>query len=123
MTAIPPIGDGLSVGQLQAQLAPMPAPMSPLDNLGAAQTASAAEAGGAAAGTSGFGTLLTRAVNGLQEQTQTADRLQQLAATGQLADPTEAIVATQQADLSLRLAVQVRNRLIEGWQELSRMGV
>lgn len=123
MSGITPIGDSLSVGQLQAQLSPMPAPMSALDAPDATQTASAAEAGGATAGTSGFGTLLSRAVSGLQEQTASADRLQQLAATGQLTDPTEAIVATQQADLSLKLAVQVRNRLVEGWQELSRMGV
>lgn len=112
-----------AAGALQARLAPMSAPMSALPEPGAAVTATAAASGGANASTAGFSTLLSRAVGGLQEQVATADRLQELAATGQLADPTEAIVATQQADLSLRLAVQMRNRLVEGWQELSRMGV
>jgi flagellar hook-basal body complex protein FliE len=121
---ISPVSGAESVaGLLQARLAPMAAPMSALSEPGAAVTASAAATGGANASTAGFSTLLSRAVGGLQDQVATADRLQELAATGQLADPTEAIVATQQADLSLRLAVQVRNRLVEGWQELSRMGV
>jgi flagellar hook-basal body complex protein FliE len=109
------IGEGVA-GALQARLAPMPAPMSELASPGAAGAV-------AQPGTAGFGTLLTRATRGLVDQVGEADRLQQLAATGQLADPTAAIIATQQASLSLDLAVQVRNRLVEGWQELSRMSV
>lgn len=113
--AIPPIGDPVA-GGLQAQLAPMPAPMAALPTPGVGEAAGTP-------GTSGFSTMLSRAVNGLQDQVNTADRLQEMAASGQLADPTVAIIETQKASLSLDLAVQVRNRLIEGWQELSRMSV
>lgn len=115
--AVTGAADGLA-GGLRAQLAPMPAPMSAL-----APPSEAAPATGAAPGTGGFGELLTRATRGLADQVGQADRMQELAATGQLTDPTSAIVATQQASLSLDLAVQVRNRLVEGWQELSRMSV
>ena len=103
-------------GALLARLEPMPAPMSALPAPGAAEVTASPQ-------TAGFGTLLARAARGLADQTGEADRLQELAATGQLADPTAAIIATQQASLSLDLAVQVRNRLVEGWQELSRMPV
>jgi flagellar hook-basal body complex protein FliE len=114
ISAIPPIGEG--AGAVIPQLAPMPAPMAPLPAPGV-------EAAGATPGTGGFATLLTRATSGLADQIHTADRLQELAASGQLPDPTVAIIETQKANLSLDLAVQVRNRLVEGWQELSRMSV
>lgn len=109
-----------SIGQggdsLVARLAPMPAPMGDIQS-------TAPSATGAPAGVEGFGTMLSRAVSGLNQQLTSADRLQEMAASGQLPDPTVAIVATEKADLSLRMAVQVRNRLLEGWQELSRTSV
>ncbi|MCB0882572.1 MAG: flagellar hook-basal body complex protein FliE [Thermoleophilia bacterium] len=113
-TSISPIGQGGD--SLVARLAPMPAPMADLQSAEVSPT-------GAPAGVEGFGTMLSRAVSGLNQQVTSADRLQEMAASGQLPDPTVAIVATEKADLSLRLAVQVRNRLLEGWQEISRMSV
>ena len=37
--------------------------------------------------------------------------------------PTVALVAVEKADLAFNTAVQVRNKLVEGWQEISRMQV
>lgn len=113
ITPISSIGDGAD--SIVARLAPMPAPMSTLAPPAVEQVGST--------GVGGFGAVLSRAVGGLVEQTANADRLQELAASGQLPDPTAAIVETQKADLSLRLAIQVRNRLLEGWQELNRTAV
>ena len=31
------------------------------------------------------------------------------------------VLALQQADLSLRLALEVRNKVVEAWQDVSRM--
>lgn len=112
---IPAIGEGAE--GLVARIAPMPAPMSDIT------PPNAVEETAKAGGVSGFGTLLSRAVSGLVADTGNADRLQEMAASGQLPDPTVAIVATEKADLSLRMAVQVRNRLLEGWQEINRMGI
>jgi len=70
-----------------------------------------------------FAGMLAGAVSTLNSQLTRADRLQEAAATGQLADPTVAIVETQKADIALQMATQVRNKLVEGWQELSRMAV
>lgn len=96
----------------------MPPPMAPID----APAVDATDPSQTPA-TGGFGTMLSRAVTGLVDQVQTADRMQELAATGELSDPTMAIVETTKSELALSTAVQVRNRLIEGWQELSRMQV
>lgn len=114
ISSIPAIGDPSAAG-IASLLAPMPAPMAALPAPGV-EAAAAPSAGG-------FSTMLARAAGGLVDQVQTSDRLQQLAASGQLPDPTVAIIETQKASLSLDLAVQVRNRLVEGWQELSRMSV
>jgi flagellar hook-basal body complex protein FliE len=76
-----------------------------------------------ATGAGSFGDTLTRAIGGLNDQMTTSDRLSEMAATGALADPTAALVEAEKADLAFNMAVQVRNRLVEGWQELSRMGV
>lgn len=114
--SIGPVGGSMYADEL-ARAAGMPAPMASLAPVDAVSDPSSTPA------TGGFATLLTRAINGLTDQVGTADRMQQLAATGQLSDPTQAIVETTKADLALSTAVQVRNKLVEGWQELSRMTV
>jgi len=70
-----------------------------------------------------FAGMLGQAVSKLNTKLVEADRLEQLAASGQLEDPTQAIVEVQKADIALQLATQVRNKLVEGWQEISRMSV
>lgn len=113
------IGSLADISALAETMPAMPAPMAPLSPVQGVEGASE----GSSANTGGFSQLMTRAVTGLSDQLQSADRLQEAAATGALADPTEALVATQQADIALQTAIQVRNKLIEGWQELSRMSV
>jgi flagellar hook-basal body complex protein FliE len=82
----------------------------------------AAQKIGGASGDS-FGGMLSQAVSKLNADLVEGNKMEQLAASGQLEDPTAAIVAVQKADLSLQLATQMRNKLVEGWQELSRMSV
>lgn len=94
-------------------------PFGPLGATGATGAAPAAEA--PAAG--GFGDALAGAIAGLNGQMVGSERLAEQAATGGLADPTVALVAVEKADLAFNTAVQVRNKLVEGWQELSRMSV
>jgi flagellar hook-basal body complex protein FliE len=119
ITPISGIGSLTEASGITELINPMPAPMAPMNPV--PKIDGGAEAG--AANTGGFGQLMTRAVTGLSDQLKSADRLQEAAATGALADPTEALVATQQADIALQTAIQVRNKLVEGWQELSRMSV
>ncbi len=66
----------------------------------------------------------------LREAVQNVDRLQQAAeqralalASGQPVDVHEVALALEQASLALQLAVQVRNKLVEAYQEIARMQV
>ena len=61
-----------------------------------------------------------QAVNGLQLGANTA--AQQLAAGGGT-DLATAVIAAEKANLSLQLAVEVRNRVVSGYQQLMQMQV
>jgi len=107
LTPLPPIG----------ALASMPfGPITAADGPSAAARTAEAPA-------SGFGDILSSAISGLNNQMVGSEHLSEKAATGELADPTVALVAVEKADLAFSTAVQVRNKLLEGWQEISRMQV
>ncbi len=93
-----------------------PMPTSPIG--GTADVASGSPAAGG-----GFADMLSSAVSGLNGQLTSSEKMSEDAATGGVTDPTEALVAVEKADLAFSTAVQVRNKLVEGWQELSRMQV
>lgn len=57
-------------------------------------------------------------VDALQKR---ADALLEGFFTGQVSDVHEVMVAVQQAELALQLAVEIRNRVIEAYQEVARM--
>jgi len=59
-------------------------------------------------------------VNALQTE---ADRAVAGLATGKLDNLHQVIVAVNEADLSFRLMMQVRNRLLEAYKEIMRMQV
>lgn len=77
----------------------------------------------AAGGPDSFGSTLKTAfkeVNGLQGQ---ADKLAAKMATGDLEDIHQAMVAMQKASLAMQFTVQVRNKVIEAYQEIMRTQV
>src|SRR4051812_2103519 len=70
-----------------------------------------------------FGKTLTQAVQSLDGiQQSAADQAAKLAA-GESIDLHEVMIAQEWASLSLDLAVQVRNKLVEAYQEVMRMQV
>lgn len=75
-----------------------------------------------ATGGGGFGEMLSSSINAINDQMLDAERLSEMAATGALPDPTVALVEVEKADLAFQMAVQVRNRLVESWNDLTRMG-
>ena len=98
-------------------------PAMPFGPIGAADAASDATQAASGGADGGFAGMLNKAVSGLNDQLTSSEKLSEQAATGGLTDPTEALVAVEKADLAFNTAVQVRNKLVEGWQELSRMSV
>ncbi len=71
----------------------------------------------------GFGKALAGAIDKLSaSQNQASDQAQQLA-TGQAKDISSVVLSVERASLELQLAVQLRNKGVEAYQELFRMQV
>ena len=104
-----------------APLPPMPsAPMAP--TVGGASSASGT---GAAAELSGggldFASSLTNAIEQLNTVNQNADSLATQAAAGTLKNPHEYILAANEASMTTQVAVAVRNKALEAFNEIMRM--
>jgi flagellar hook-basal body complex protein FliE len=97
----------------------------PIPAIGGAQMPSVTTDAPSAAkdGTGGFGKALAGAIDGLSEsQNQATDQAQQLA-TGQAKDISGVVMSVEKASLELQLAVQLRNKGVEAYQEIFRMQV
>ena len=49
--------------------------------------------------------------------------MQQALAAGQIDDLSQVVLAVQKADLALNFALQLRNKVVEAYQEITRMQV
>ncbi len=70
-----------------------------------------------------FDRLLHRVLGGANAADAQAGQAVQALATGEADDVHTAALAVAQADISFRLALTVRNRLLEAYQEIIRMQV
>ena len=71
----------------------------------------------------GFGELVSNALETVNSQQGNADHLAQQAATGQLQDPHEYMIAATEASLSTELTVAVRNKAVEAFNDIMRMSL
>ena len=78
------------------------------------------EAGKAA---DGFGDALSGAVKDVSRMEAQANEMGQQIAGGDLSDMHNAMVAMQKASMALDLTVQVRNKVLDAYQEIMRMQV
>jgi flagellar hook-basal body complex protein FliE len=67
-----------------------------------------------------FGAFLNDAVNNLNAQQKTVDQLNQSFVKGELSDVHQLTIASEKAAVGLELTVQVRNKVIEAYQEIMR---
>lgn len=74
-------------------------------------------------GQKSFGDTLKDAVNSVNEMQQTADRKMEDLATGKAKSIPDVMIAAEKADIALKLMVQVRNKVIEAYQEIMKMQV
>ena len=69
-----------------------------------------------------FGQALEKVLEAVNTSSDTAN-----SAVGQMLDGSgdvhDAMIAMQQADLTLQLTVQIRNKLVQAYQEIARMPV
>lgn len=70
-----------------------------------------------------FGEMLKRAVEEINAAQVRADQLQVKFFTGEVQDLHQVIIAMEEARLLTSLAVEVRNRVVEFYQEISRMQI
>jgi flagellar hook-basal body complex protein FliE len=82
----------------------------------------AKEGAGADAAATGFSDALGRVVDAVETTEASANT----AVSGMLAGTTDvhdAMIALQRADLTLQFSVQIRNKLVQAYQEIMRMPV
>jgi len=71
----------------------------------------------------GFAEALQAAVGQVNDSQVAADRAVEKLQTGESRNLHEVMISLEKADLSMRLLTQVRNRVIEAYQEIMRMQV
>jgi flagellar hook-basal body complex protein FliE len=90
---------------------------------GAAGADIATGAAGAVSGTQGFGQSLVKALDGLQASQTKADGLAVQAATGDLTNVHDYMIAATEASLATELTVAVRNKAVEAFNQIMNMAV
>lgn len=71
----------------------------------------------------GFGEMLKESLNEVNKAQLDADRSIEDLATGKNTNIHETMIAVSKADLAFRMTVQVRNKVIDAYQEVMRMNV
>jgi flagellar hook-basal body complex protein FliE len=66
----------------------------------------------------GFGSMLTNAIGDLEKTQDAAAAQSQALATGKTDDLSSVITSVQEAQLSMQLASQVRNKAVEAYTEI-----
>jgi flagellar hook-basal body complex protein FliE len=88
-----------------------------------AAAAEAAAGAAASAGTQSFGQTLTKALDGLSGMQTKADGLAIQAATGDLTNVHDYMIAATEASLATELTVAVRNKAVESFNQIMNMPV
>jgi flagellar hook-basal body complex protein FliE len=74
-------------------------------------------------GRDGFGEVLSRAVASVNDMQLEARDAAISVASGTAADSAQAMVTIEKANVSFQFALQIRNKLLEAYQEVMRMSV
>ncbi len=116
MTMIPPIGSIPGVGEGVSAAAWKIPSLPGLDGAPVGGDGAPKVGGGQGAG---FGDLLTRALDGVNDKQVEAAQASRDLALG-TADPTKAVVALEQAKLTMQFAATVRTKTVEAIQDIFR---
>ncbi|MDX9710234.1 MAG: flagellar hook-basal body complex protein FliE [Trichloromonas sp.] len=82
-----------------------------------------AQSGAPAQGGGGFAKALGEALASVNSAQAEADLAVEQLQTGESRNLHEVMIAMEKADISLKLAVQMRNKVLEAYQEIMRMQV
>lgn len=93
-------------------------PVGPTRPAGLAPAASGAPG---AAGSGSFGNLLSGLLSGVQTSQAQVQAAELQVVTGQAPDLAQVMLTSEQATLALELTTQVRNKVLEAYQDLMKM--
>ncbi len=113
-----------TISSIPPSLAAMPTPLT--DRIQPSQLFNAGSANGLQAGQppgDGFGKMLDGLVSTVDAKQVQADSLTKKVLLGDTDQLHQSVIAMQEASVSLSLMVQVRNKLVDSYQELMRMQV
>ena len=74
-------------------------------------------------GEAGFGEILKEAISTVNELQKQSDQEIQKLMTGESQDLHTTIIAVQKADLSFQMMMQVRNKIVQAYQQIMGMQV
>ena len=77
----------------------------------------------AAQGADGFASILASSFDQLQSAQKTSDTLATQAATGDLKDVHDYMIASAEASLATEMVVTIKNKAVEAFNEIMRMPV
>jgi len=75
------------------------------------------------AGEGGFGNTMRDALSKVNDLQSQADQLASKLAAGDAVEIHQAMIAMQKASTALQFTIQVRNKIVEAYQEIMRMQV
>ncbi|WP_425618297.1 flagellar hook-basal body complex protein FliE [Anatilimnocola sp. NA78] len=81
------------------------------------------QAGEAAGAQQPFKNMLLEALGQVNNMQQEADQAVQQLVTGGDVNPAEVLTSLQKADMSFRLMLQIRNKLVSAWQEVNNIRI
>jgi flagellar hook-basal body complex protein FliE len=93
---------------------PPATPIAGMDNAGGV-----AEAGGAG----DFASWIAKEIASVNDKVVQSDRMLQKLATGEVDNLHQVMISLEQAKISFQLLVQVRNKLLDAYQDILRMQV
>ena len=82
-----------------------------------------AKSGAAKEGSGSFASVLKKSLTEVNAMQQKADAAITALATGEKVSLHETMIAMEQADVSFRMMMQVRNKIVEAYQEVMRIQV
>ncbi len=74
-------------------------------------------------GETGFGEMLTKAIDEANTAQLKADKATTDLVTGRADNIHEVMLSMEEADISMRMLVQMRNKVVDAYQEIIRMQV
>lgn len=104
----------MNISSVSPQLIPHENLINPADSLGAQGPQKATE---------GFSEFLSRSIDEVNEMLGAADKSARDLATGKAENLHDAMITMEKAETAFKLLVQVRNKVIDAYQEVMRMQV